>query len=165
MLRSLVGSEMCIRGRYGGREDTAMDDFLSSRGTRYVPVAKKRQKNAELKIRSRYKKLKTSAQEGVAKAVGSGGEGAEPPRKRTKRARVDPLAKAHQAAKAEAEVARAEQARKLEEVRARKAQIRVNRREKKDTSRKLNQRTKWGQPIMKHHMDNILKKLEGEAKN
>eukprot|EP00658_Telonema_sp_P-2_P085731 TRINITY_DN9838_c0_g1_i3.p1 TRINITY_DN9838_c0_g1~~TRINITY_DN9838_c0_g1_i3.p1 ORF type:complete len:151 (-),score=11.89 TRINITY_DN9838_c0_g1_i3:351-803(-) len=81
------------------------------------------------------------------------------------RARVDPLAKAHQAAKAEAEVARAEQARKLEEVRARKAQIRVNRREKKDTSRKLNQRTKWGQPIMKHHMDNILKKLEGEAKN
>ena len=34
--------------------------------------------------------------------------------------------------------------------------------DKKDTTRKLNMRTKWGQPVMRHHMDNILKKLQSE---
>ena len=38
--------------------------------------------------------------------------------------------------------------------------LQKRRTEKKNVSRKLNQRTKWGQPIMKHHMDNLLQKLQ-----
>eukprot|EP00656_Telonema_subtile_P053264 TRINITY_DN7663_c0_g1_i2.p1 TRINITY_DN7663_c0_g1~~TRINITY_DN7663_c0_g1_i2.p1 ORF type:complete len:147 (+),score=44.89 TRINITY_DN7663_c0_g1_i2:141-581(+) len=146
-----------------------MDQFLSSRATRYVPIEKKRQKNADLKVRARYNKTK-KRQEGAApeqqvkKTPPAPEEHIEQPKKRQKRAKVDPLAKVSKAATTQGAVVREQKIDKEEQIRAHKAKLRKNRMQKKETTNKLNRRTKWGQPIMKHHMDNILQKLQSEAK-
>merc|ERR1711865_432795 len=64
-------AEMEGRGRTSAPGD--IDKFLKARGTRYVPIAKKRQQNADHKVRAQYKKLK--AKLGVS---GPRGQAAEP---------------------------------------------------------------------------------------
>merc|ERR1711865_226960 len=141
-----------------------IDKFLKARGTRYVPIAKKRQQNADHKVRAQYKKLK--AKLGVS---GPRGQTAEPSSEpdsqpaasgKKKRSRANPLTAVRKSAEAVETKAKAEGQVKRTEEQARFAENKKRRTEKKNMSRKLNMRTKRGQPIMKHHMDNLLEKIQ-----